>query len=208
MPDWNHELRTRLAPLKLHPTREAEIVDELSQHLDLQYEELRRSGHSEDQARRLAVDELLGPEALAAYMRPLRRLNPPAPVTPGGPRRSLLRDLAQDLALCARLFPATARLRRRRHPHAGARHRRQQRHLRAGRCHLASPAAHSRARARGDDRRTHVVVGPRARLAQQPARFRRAQPQLRDDRRLHGRRGRHGDGRGRRHRGNGRRASG
>ena len=85
MPDWNHELRTRLAPLKLHPAREAEIVDELSQHLELQYEELRRTGHSEDQARRLAVDELLGPEALAAYMRPLRRLNPPAPVTPGAP---------------------------------------------------------------------------------------------------------------------------
>ena len=97
MPDWNHELRTRLAPLKLHPTREAEIVDELSQHLELQYQELRRTGHNEDQARRLAVDELLGPEALAAYMRPLRRLNPPAPVTPGGPRRSLLRDFAQDL---------------------------------------------------------------------------------------------------------------
>jgi putative ABC transport system permease protein len=98
MPEpWNHELRARLAPLKLHPTREAEIVDELSQHLDLQYEELRRGGASEIDARRTAVDELLGPEALAAYMRPLRQVNPPAPVTPGGPRRSLLRDLAQDL---------------------------------------------------------------------------------------------------------------
>ena len=75
MPDWNQELRTRLAPLKLHPTREAEIVDELSQHLDLQEEEFRRTGHNEHHARRLALDELLGPEALAAYMRPLRRLN-------------------------------------------------------------------------------------------------------------------------------------
>ena len=94
---WNDELRARLAPLHLHPSREAEIVDELSQHLDLQYEELRRGGSSEDEARRLAADELLGPEALAAYMRPLRQVNPPATIAPGAPRGSLVRDLAQDL---------------------------------------------------------------------------------------------------------------
>jgi putative ABC transport system permease protein len=95
--DWNDELRVRLAPLHLHPTREAEIVDELSQHLDLHYEELRRGGTADAEARRLAARELLGPEALAAYLQPLRTLKPPAAMAPGAPRRSLLRDLAQDL---------------------------------------------------------------------------------------------------------------
>jgi len=31
---WAREVRTRLSPLRLSPVREAEIVDELSQHLD------------------------------------------------------------------------------------------------------------------------------------------------------------------------------
>jgi len=97
MPDWTAHIRARLAPLNLHPTREAEIVDELSQHLELEYEELRRGGATDENARRLAMDELLGPEALAAYMRPLRQAHVSPPVQPGGPRRSLLHDLAQDL---------------------------------------------------------------------------------------------------------------
>jgi putative ABC transport system permease protein len=95
--EWTSHIRARLAPLTLHPTREAEIVDELSQHLELEYEELRRGGATDEDARRLAMDELLGPEALAAYMRPLRQAQVSSPVQPGGPRRSLLRDLAQDL---------------------------------------------------------------------------------------------------------------
>ena len=38
MPDreWTNLIRARLAVLRLSPTREAEIVDELSQHLDQQ----------------------------------------------------------------------------------------------------------------------------------------------------------------------------
>ena len=44
MPDWNQHLRPRLATLRLKPAREAEIVDELSQHLDERYEELRAGG--------------------------------------------------------------------------------------------------------------------------------------------------------------------
>ena len=58
MGDWTEHLRPRLARLQLSATREAEIVEELSQHLDLRYEELRGEGLSEDQARRLAIEEL------------------------------------------------------------------------------------------------------------------------------------------------------
>lgn len=104
MPDWVQHLRPRLAPLRLTPAREAEIVEELSQHLDQRYEELRRGGASEADARRLAVHELLEPEALAAYMRPLRQANVPDAIPAGAPRRSLFRDLGQDVRYAARLL--------------------------------------------------------------------------------------------------------
>src|SRR5437762_2938145 len=42
MPDWRPEISARLAGLKLEPTREAEIVGELSQHLDDRYAVLLR----------------------------------------------------------------------------------------------------------------------------------------------------------------------
>jgi hypothetical protein len=41
VPEWKLEIRKRLAGLKLEPTRESEIVDELSQHLEDRYQELR-----------------------------------------------------------------------------------------------------------------------------------------------------------------------
>ena len=34
MPSWNDDIRARLAPLHLSPAREAEIIEELSQHLE------------------------------------------------------------------------------------------------------------------------------------------------------------------------------
>ena len=56
MPDWSARLRSRLAALRLHPAREAEIVEELSQHLDQRFAELRARGATEADAQRLAVD--------------------------------------------------------------------------------------------------------------------------------------------------------
>ncbi len=94
---WAGEIRARLVPLELSATREAEIVEELSQHLDEEYDQLRRRGASDEDACRRAMDELLGPEALARYMRPLRQAHARAPVAPGAPRRSLAADMVQDL---------------------------------------------------------------------------------------------------------------
>jgi hypothetical protein len=34
MPDWAEHVRPRLSTLRLSPGREAEIIEELSQHLD------------------------------------------------------------------------------------------------------------------------------------------------------------------------------
>ena len=96
MPDWSSQVRARLGALRLHPAREAEIVEEVGQHLDERYDELRAQGVAEDEARRVAVEEL-DPDVLAAWMRPLRQANLPPPLTPADPRRSRLGGIAQDV---------------------------------------------------------------------------------------------------------------
>jgi len=83
---WTSEIRARLSSLALDAGREAEIVEELSQHLQEEYDELRRDGAAHEDARRLAMQELLGPEALAARMRPLRQSHAPNRSQPGTPR--------------------------------------------------------------------------------------------------------------------------
>ena len=104
MPEWAEHVGPRLAGLRLSPAREAEIVEELSQHLDQRYEELRRGGAADAEARRLALAELLEPDTLANYMRPLRQATQPLPITPGAPRSFLFRDLWQDLRYAARML--------------------------------------------------------------------------------------------------------
>ena len=58
MSRWHDDIVRRLSAANLDPGREAEIAQELEQHLDDRYEELRAMGHSHDEARRAALDEL------------------------------------------------------------------------------------------------------------------------------------------------------
>ena len=51
MPDWSEEIGSRLSSLKLDSTRENEIVEELSQHLEDRYYELVSGGATDDDAR-------------------------------------------------------------------------------------------------------------------------------------------------------------
>ena len=44
MPDWKTEIKKQLSGLRLPPTREAEIVNELAEHLESRYEELLSAG--------------------------------------------------------------------------------------------------------------------------------------------------------------------
>jgi putative ABC transport system permease protein len=104
MPEWIEHLRPRLALLRLSPTREAEIIEELSQHLDQRYEELRAGGATEGEARHLALDELREPETLAQQMRSLRQAHIPPPITSGIPTRQLLAGLLQDLCYAGRML--------------------------------------------------------------------------------------------------------
>jgi putative ABC transport system permease protein len=102
MPDWAREVRTRLSSLRLSPTREAEIVNELSQHLDERWRELIAGGASPDEATRLALADFRDRDVLARYMALLRQAHPPPSITPGAPTGHVLGDFWQDLRYAAR----------------------------------------------------------------------------------------------------------
>ena len=98
MPDWNDHIRKQLAGLRLAPAREAEIADELAQHADDRYRELRNGGATEEEARRITLDELTGHEVLAGELRSIEHTNAPEAVVPGaGNKGHFLAGLAQDL---------------------------------------------------------------------------------------------------------------
>jgi putative ABC transport system permease protein len=63
--DWAGHVRPRLSSLRLSPTRENEIVEELSQHLEDRWRELRSGGATEEQATRLALAEFRDGNLLA-----------------------------------------------------------------------------------------------------------------------------------------------
>jgi putative ABC transport system permease protein len=102
MPDWSQDVRTRLSSLRLSPEREAEIVDELSQHLDDRYRELIAGGATPEEARRLALADFQSGNVLAKHMASLRQANSPPPITPGAPSGHVLADLWQDLRYAVR----------------------------------------------------------------------------------------------------------
>ena len=96
MPEWTQHVRPRLATLRLSPTREREIVEELSQHLEDRWRELRAGGVPDDEATRLTLAAFQDDGALARYLAPLKQANSPAPIVPGGSSRSALTDVWQD----------------------------------------------------------------------------------------------------------------
>jgi len=101
---WREQLRARLAELRLSAAREAEIVDELAQHLEDRYQQLRGEGVDDAAARRLALEELREPDALERQMRSLRQARLPQPIAPGLARRGIVADLWQDLRYAARML--------------------------------------------------------------------------------------------------------
>jgi putative ABC transport system permease protein len=102
MPDWTPHLRPRLARLDLGGEREADIIEELSQHLEQRYEELRNRGIDEIDARRIAMDELVDPDTLVEDLQPLRQAHVPATHAPATSSGSAFADLWHDLRYSAR----------------------------------------------------------------------------------------------------------
>jgi predicted permease len=87
MSSWRHELTTRLESLKLRPEREAEIVEELSQHLDDRVRELEAGGVAPDDAYRTALADLDAPGALAEKLAAIEARSPLQLPPPGVPSR-------------------------------------------------------------------------------------------------------------------------
>jgi hypothetical protein len=100
--DWARHIRPRLSSLALSPVREAEIVEELSQHLDERRREALAAGASPEDATRSALAEFREGDLLAKYMAPLRQSRPQAALTPAAPSGRLLGDLWQDLRYAVR----------------------------------------------------------------------------------------------------------
>ena len=104
MPDWAAHVRPRLSSLRLSPTREHEIVDELSQHLEDRWRDLVAGGTSEDDATRLALAEFRDGNLLAQYMSPLSRRRRRSPSHPELRPDTCCRDIWQDLRYATRLL--------------------------------------------------------------------------------------------------------
>ncbi|MFZ0332605.1 MAG: ABC transporter permease, partial [Candidatus Acidiferrales bacterium] len=97
MPEWKPEILRRLAPLKLAPTREAEIADELSQHLEDRYQELLSRGLTEDAAFRSALDELKGEDLLANNLKPVEKAYYHEPIAPGAASNNVFSGVLLDI---------------------------------------------------------------------------------------------------------------
>src|SRR5580704_12635136 len=103
MPDWSQEIRSLLKGLSIEPTREFEIVEELSQHLDDRYEELLAGGAPLAEARRAVLEEVAG-GSLEEELRRVLKPTPPEAVPGREEPGNVLAGLYKDLRHGARLL--------------------------------------------------------------------------------------------------------
>src|SRR5579862_3194078 len=87
MPDWKSIIRERIAPLRLEPTGEANLVEEVVQHLEDCYRELRSGGAGEAEAYQSVLSELDDLYPLQAGLQRSERM-PKYDAVPAGDIRS------------------------------------------------------------------------------------------------------------------------
>ena len=105
MPEWKEKIRRRLAGLKLEPAREAEIIEELSQHLEDRYAESLAGGATPDEAYRAALAELKEGETLQRELQRVERSVEQEPIVLGTNRkRNMIADFWQDLRYGVRML--------------------------------------------------------------------------------------------------------
>src|SRR5438309_11197593 len=98
MPDFKVEIRARLAELQLSPVREAEIVEELSQHLEQEYERAVSCGASDDEARRQVLEQLNASDLLSRELKHVERRISEKSTALGSERKvNIFADLLQDV---------------------------------------------------------------------------------------------------------------
>src|SRR5258708_23514772 len=89
-PRWEEEIVKRLAPLRLAPEREAEIADELAEHLEDHYERLLAGGATEAEAYQNALAGLSDSKLLAESLRTVERVGHQERIAPGLPQNQTL----------------------------------------------------------------------------------------------------------------------
>src|SRR5215475_10855409 len=102
MPDWKREIGKYLQGLNLSPTREAEIIEELSQHLEDRHQELLAAGMDGDEAYKTALAEAKS----GRLQQEIRRIENQVriePVTFGARRKNMLGTIWQDLRFGSRM---------------------------------------------------------------------------------------------------------
>ena len=105
MPEFRKAIRERLAVLSLSPVREAEIIEELSQHLEDQYELAVSRGASETDARQAVLAELNENDLLAPGLKRVERRVELEPLVIGKDgRTNMITDLWQDLRYGLRML--------------------------------------------------------------------------------------------------------
>jgi putative ABC transport system permease protein len=103
MPDFKVQIRARLAEMGLSPLREAEIVEELSQHLEEEYEQALSCGISDDEARQQVLGQLNTSNLLRRDLKDVEHRVSAAPVTLGTEEKvNIFADLWQDLRYALR----------------------------------------------------------------------------------------------------------
>jgi predicted permease len=104
MRDWRSAVRERLAPLRLDPHQEADLVEELAQELEERHARARREGESEEEAdayvSRELASEFFSADIQAALRTPAARPAADGGLTEGG----LLSGFREDIRYAARLL--------------------------------------------------------------------------------------------------------
>ena len=105
MPDFKTEISARLHELQLSPAREAEIVEELSQHLEQEYERALNSGASEEEARQKVREELNSSDVLRCELKNVERRVSHEPIASGKESAiNIFSDLGQDIRYALRML--------------------------------------------------------------------------------------------------------
>jgi predicted permease len=103
MPDWKKAVRERLAAAQLDPLSESDVVEELAQHLEDRYQELRANDIPDAEGERRVLAELENHDLLANGARLARRrmtLRPSVGIPPR--RRGYMAGFLHDLKIAFR----------------------------------------------------------------------------------------------------------
>jgi predicted permease len=105
--DWRAYTRQQLRHITGDPARDADIVEELAQHLASRFDECRAAGATEADALDRVATELRDSQAFARAVRRADRVRPATPPPPAAAGSSIATDLTRDVSYALRLLRRT-----------------------------------------------------------------------------------------------------